>query len=60
MNRLVRFGAEALKPQKVAGAHKWRTPLVSRRKANVLRKKALRDGSFGSVVLDAGDEWRRR
>jgi len=54
MNRLVRFGAEALKPQKIAGAHKWRTPKVSRRKANVLRKKALRDGSFGSVVIDAG------
>lgn len=54
MNRLVRFGAEALKPQKVAGAHKWRTPKVSRRKANVLRKKALRDGSYGSVVVDEG------
>ncbi|CAN0457799.1 unnamed protein product [Hapterophycus canaliculatus] len=54
MNRLVRFGADALKPQKVAGAQKWRTPMVSRRKANVLRKKAIRDGSFGSVVIDAG------
>ncbi|CAM9250997.1 unnamed protein product [Ectocarpus sp. 6 AP-2014] len=53
MNRLVRFGAEALKPQRVAGAHKWQTPRVSRRKANVLRKKAIRDGSFGSVVMDA-------
>eukprot|EP00904_Undaria_pinnatifida_P009232 jgi/Undpi1/5439/HiC_scaffold_2.g00718.m1 len=51
MNRLVRFGAEALKPQKV-GPYKWRTPMVSRRKANVLRKKAMRDGSFGSVVID--------
>lgn len=62
MNRLVRFGAEALKPQKVAGVHKWRTPKVSRRKANVLRKKALRDGSYGSVVVDAGDDgcWGRR
>lgn len=56
MNRLVRFGAEALKPQRVAGAHKWQTPRVSKRKANVLRKKAIRDGSFGSVVIDSGQQ----
>lgn len=56
MNRLVRFGAEALKPQKVDGVHKWRTPMVSLRKAKVLRKKAVRDGSFGSVVIDKGEE----
>ncbi|CAM9521708.1 unnamed protein product [Scytosiphon promiscuus] len=54
MNRLARFGAEALKPQKIEGVHRWRTPMVSRRKANVLRKKAIRDGSFGSVVIDKG------
>lgn len=53
MNRLVRFGAEALKPQKV-GPYKWHTPRVSRRKANVLRKKAVRDGTFGSVIIDPG------
>ncbi|CAM9228892.1 unnamed protein product [Pylaiella littoralis] len=52
MNRLVRFGVEALKPQKIAGVYKWRSPLVSRRKAKVMRKKAVRDGSFGSVVMD--------
>ena len=51
-----------MKPQKVAGALKWRTPRVSRRKANVLRKKALRDGSYGSVLIDAGEDerWGRR
>lgn len=54
MNRLVRLGAEALKPQQIAGKQKWHSPLVSRRKANVLRKRALRDGSFGSVVMDSG------
>lgn len=55
MNRLVRFGAEALKPQKLPGVPRWRTPMVSRRKAKVLRKKAVRDGSFGSVVIDGGE-----
>lgn len=54
MNRLVRVGAEALKPQKTG--MKWLSPYVSRRKANVLRKRALRDGSYGSVVQDPGEQ----
>lgn len=54
MNRLVRCGAEALKPKKIALTNRWQAPKVSRRKANVLRKKALRDGTFGTVVIDPG------
>lgn len=55
MNRLAKMGAEALKPRKKG--IKWYAPLVSRRKANVLRKRALLDGSFGSVVEDPGERY---
>ncbi|CAN0229761.1 unnamed protein product [Ascophyllum nodosum] len=51
MNRLVKCGVEALKPQKV-GSSKWHSPLVSIRKTKVLRKKALRDGSYGTLVIN--------
>lgn len=55
MNRLVRLGAEALKPQKEGV--KWLSPVVSRRKAKVLRKRALRDGTYGSVMKDDGESY---
>ncbi|CAM9305749.1 unnamed protein product [Discosporangium mesarthrocarpum] len=52
MNRLVRFGAQALLPKK--SGEKWLSPIVSRRVGNVLRKKAIREGTYGSVLYKEG------
>ncbi|CAM9664865.1 unnamed protein product [Choristocarpus tenellus] len=56
MNRLVKHGAEALKPRR--NGVKWFPPQVSQRKAKVLRKQAIRDGTFGTIepsALTAGE-----
>ena len=37
--------------------HVWRTPIVSKRVANTLRKKALRDGTYGSFDSETGAGW---
>lgn len=54
MNRLVKLGVEALKPRKHYDGIQWLAPIVSRRQANVLRKRALREGSYGTIGKNPG------
>ena len=70
IRHLCEKGAEALKPQKILrpalqieshvaqpAKHIWRSPIVSKRVANTLRKKALRDGTYGSFDTETGAGW---
>mmetsp|Transcript_27507 Transcript_27507/g.38715 ORF Transcript_27507/g.38715 Transcript_27507/m.38715 type:complete len:145 (+) Transcript_27507:150-584(+) len=55
LRKLCEFGEEALKPQRVN--NKWRAPLLSKRKAADLRKKALRSGTYGVFDSTTGVGW---
>ena len=55
---LDRHGMEALTPQKVNG--KWRKPRVSRRKAAVMRKEAIRNGTYGEDSMGWKPSWDTR
>ena len=71
IRHLIRLGVDALKPQRVAtkpiqvGSHYiakpskivWRGPIVSKRVANVIRKKAIQQGTFGSFDAATGAGW---
>ena len=70
LRHLCEKGAEALKPQKVTRAavqigdhvaqppsEVWRRPIVSKRVANVLRKQALKDGTYGTFDSTNGVGW---
>lgn len=52
---LCRVGEEALKPQRVNDC--WRKPRVSKRIAGVLRKQAIKEGTFGSFNIETGKGW---
>jgi len=68
---LVKHGIEALKPQSVEtkavvvgnqyvakpSKTAWRRPAVSKRVANVLRKQAIQDGTYGSFDINSGVGW---
>ena len=55
---LDRYGMEALTPQKVNG--KWRKPRVSRRKAAVMRKLAIRNSAYGEDSIGWKPSWDTR
>ena len=70
LRHLCEKGAEALKPQKhttkaiqvgdyVAKPSQevWRRPVVSKRVANVLRKAAINDGTYGEFNKETGIGW---
>ncbi|CAJ1953122.1 unnamed protein product [Cylindrotheca closterium] len=70
LRSLCEKGAEALKPQKILkpsvqieshiaqpAKQIWRSPIVSKRVANTIRKKALRDGTYGSFDTETGAGW---
>lgn len=70
LRHLAEKGVEALKPQKIttkpveiAGhlikppKEVWRRPVVSKRVGNVLRKQAIRDGTYGSFNTQTGVGW---
>jgi hypothetical protein len=68
VRHLCQLGAEALKPQKVISksaqnklnvrpAEIWRRPVVSKRVGNVVRKQAMRDGTYGSFDVTTGVGW---
>uniref|UniRef100_A0A7R9ZNN0 MRPL25 domain-containing protein n=1 Tax=Craspedostauros australis TaxID=1486917 RepID=A0A7R9ZNN0_9STRA len=68
LRHLCQKGAEALKPQKVLSkaaengftykeTHVWRRPVVSKRVGKVLRKQALRDGTYGTFDVTTGVGW---
>ena len=52
MNRLLKFGEQALKPQYVKG--KWKAPLISARIARRLRQEAIISGTYGSYTPEKG------
>lgn len=52
---LSRIGEEALQPQLVRES--WRKPRVSKRVAAVLRKQAIKEGTFGSFDPETGKGW---
>ena len=55
---LMEKGVEALRPQRVSeDSKKWIRPLISRRKAAVMRKAAIADGTFGSFDTSTGIGW---
>lgn len=55
LKQLCRHGVEALRPQKVND--KWRKPAVSKRVASDLRKRAIRDGTYGTFDAKTGVGW---
>ena len=68
LRHLCQKGVEALKPQKVASkrvaengyqrqTEVWRRPVVSKRVGNVLRKTALKEGTYGSFDTTTGVGW---
>ena len=70
LRNLCEKGAEALKPQKILrppvqieshiaqpAKQIWRSPIVSKRVANSIRKKALWDGTYGSFDTETGAGW---
>lgn len=67
LRNLHKFGADALKPSKlnndITSQHPfnqrqiWRKPLVSKRVAKRLRKKAIREGTYGSYDATTGVGW---
>mmetsp|Transcript_23034 Transcript_23034/g.35048 ORF Transcript_23034/g.35048 Transcript_23034/m.35048 type:complete len:156 (-) Transcript_23034:86-553(-) len=70
LRHLAEKGIEALRPQKgqmkavsvgnyVAKPAKdvWRRPVVSKRVANVLRKQAIQEGTYGSFDTNSGVGW---
>lgn len=71
IRQLVRHGVEALKPQRIetkavqvgsqfiAKPSKmvWRSPIVSKRVAKVIRSQAIQDGTYGSFEASTGIGW---
>ena len=70
LRHLAKHGAEALKSQKIITQPKevhgrivkpakeiWLRPVVSKRVGNDLRKKAIREGSFGTFNAETGVGW---
>ena len=61
LKKLADRGVEALKPQRVVYAEQdkvvWRGPAISNRIANVLRKTAIRDGTYGRFDAQTLKGW---
>mmetsp|Transcript_722 Transcript_722/g.1149 ORF Transcript_722/g.1149 Transcript_722/m.1149 type:complete len:126 (-) Transcript_722:33-410(-) len=55
MNRLAKYGAQALRPSLIDG--KWVKPLISARRAADLRKQAIIQGTFGKFEAETGKGW---
>lgn len=56
LRNLIEFGGDALKARKVDDK-KWHKPLISKRVASVLRKQAMKEGTFGSFDSQVGVGW---
>ena len=68
LRHLAEHGIEALKPQKVLSKaakqgmnirspEVWHRPVVSKRVGNDLRKRALKDGTYGTFNVETGIGW---
>jgi hypothetical protein len=56
VRHLINLGEAALRPKKV-DEKMWAKPLISKRIANVVRKQAMKDGTFGSFNPQTGTGW---
>mmetsp|Transcript_22271 Transcript_22271/g.32537 ORF Transcript_22271/g.32537 Transcript_22271/m.32537 type:complete len:168 (+) Transcript_22271:70-573(+) len=61
LKKLHSKGIAALLPEKMidptSPRQRWKKPIVSRRIAKDLRKKAIREGTYGSYDADSGIGW---
>jgi hypothetical protein len=64
VRKLAQHGVQALQPQlqvrgegEAAEDRTWRPPAISGRIASVIRKQAVRDGTFGSFDKETGAGW---
>lgn len=61
LKKLYTKGAAALLPEKIVDEtstrQRWKKPIVSRRIANDLRKKSIKEGTYGSYDPDLGKGW---
>jgi hypothetical protein len=62
VRKLAQHGVQALQPQlqvrgEAAEDRSWRPPAISGRIASVIRKQAVRDGSFGAFDKETGAGW---
>lgn len=61
LKKLAHQGSDALRPQLIvsqdATSSHWKPPLISNRVANVLRKQAINEGTYGSFDTEALRGW---
>mmetsp|Transcript_6626 Transcript_6626/g.8391 ORF Transcript_6626/g.8391 Transcript_6626/m.8391 type:complete len:175 (-) Transcript_6626:10-534(-) len=61
LRNLYKYGHDALKPHPIidytSKRQRWKRPLISKRVAKTLRKKAVREGTFGSYDPLTGIGW---
>lgn len=62
VRKLSQHGVQALQPQlqvtgEAAQDRTWRPPAISGRIASVIRKQAIKDGTFGSFNSETGAGW---
>ena len=61
LKKLSQHGVDALMPKLIVhddvGKQNWRPPLISNRVANVLRKQAVREGTYGSFNTETLKGW---
>jgi hypothetical protein len=62
VRKLAQHGVQALQPQlqvrgEAAEDRSWRPPAISGRIASVIRKQAVRDGTFGAFDKESGAGW---
>lgn len=57
LRHLQKYGAEALLPHKQPDSKHWYKPRISKRVAADLRKKAIREGTFGSFDSTTYTGW---
>jgi hypothetical protein len=62
VRKLAQHGVQALQPQlqvrgEAAEDRSWRPPAISGRIASVIRKQAVRDGTFGAFDKETGAGW---
>jgi len=62
VKRLCQHGVEALKPKlirdsKTRNPTHWNPPAINKRKAAVLRKRSVQEGTYGSFDTNTGRGW---
>ena len=62
MRKLCQQGVEALKPKLIHNSNTrnpthWNPPAINKRRASVMRKKSIQEGTFGSFDATTGKGW---